>query len=56
MFDGIKPGYTDKPYAASSVFTARFSSHYLNFASTLKNNGSDFLFLASHMLLVGDVN
>jgi hypothetical protein len=49
MFDGIKPGYADKPHAASSAFTARFSSHYLNVASTLKNNGSDFLFPASHV-------
>lgn len=55
MFNGINPGYADKPHAAESVFTACFSSRYLNLASTLKNDGPNYFFLASHLLVVRDV-
>jgi hypothetical protein len=48
MYKGIKPGHPDEHHSSVPHFSRRDSSPALNLAFTLKINGPDFSFLASH--------
>jgi len=48
MFEGIKPGYADKPHATSPVSILCDPSPCMNLEFTPKIDGADFPFLASH--------
>jgi hypothetical protein len=50
MSEGIKSGYPDEHHSTTPRFTHRGFSLALNPASTLKINGPDFSFPASHVL------
>ncbi len=49
MSEGIKPGYLEEYLSTAPRYTHHDSSTALNFASTLKINGPDLSFFASHV-------
>ena len=48
MFEGTRPWNADEPHGAAPIFSFCYFSSFPNLASSLKINGPDFPFRASH--------